>query len=42
MAMDKKAQIRPIGAEDYGVVERGVDEDKEAVEWGILVEGTED
>ena len=42
MAMDKKAQIRPIGAEDSGVVERGVDEDKEAVKWGILVEETED
>ena len=42
MAMDKKAQAHPIGAEDTGVEERGVDEDKEAAEWGILVEEIED
>ena len=42
MALDKKAQIHPIGAEDSGVAEQGVDEVKEAVEWGILVEEVED
>ena len=40
--MDKKAQVHPIGAEDTGVAEQGVDEVKEAVEWGILVEEIED
>ena len=42
MAMDKKAQAHPIGAEDTGVVEQGVDEDKEVAEWEILVEEIED
>ena len=40
--MEKKAQVHPIGAEDSGVAEQGVDEDKEVAEWGILVEEIED
>ena len=40
--MDKKAQVHPIGAEDSRVAEQGVDEVKEVVEWGILVEEIED
>ena len=35
--MDKKAQLRQIGAEDFGVVDRGVGEAKEVEGWGILV-----
>ena len=42
VALDKKAQVHPIGAEDSGVAEQGVEEIKEAVEWGILVEEAED
>ena len=37
MALDKKAQVHPIGAEDSGVVDRGVVEAKEVEKWGILV-----
>ena len=42
MALDKKAQVHPIGAEDSGVAEQGVDEVKEAVDRGMLVEEVED
>ena len=37
MALDKKAQIHPIGAKDSGVVDRGAEEAKEVEKWGILV-----
>ena len=42
MALDKKAQVHPTGAENSGVAEQGVDEVKEVVEWGMLVEEVED
>ena len=36
--MDRKAQLRQIGAENFGVVvDRGVGEAKEVEGWGILV-----
>ena len=37
VAADKKAQHLQIGAEDFGVVDRGVGEAKEVEGWGILV-----
>ena len=37
MALDKKAQLRRIAAEDSGVVDQGVVEAKEVERWGILV-----
>ena len=37
VALDRKAQLRQIGAEDFGVVDRGVVEAKEVEGWGILV-----
>ena len=35
--MDRKAQLRQIGAEDFGVVDRGMGEAKGLEGWGILV-----
>ena len=43
MALDKEAQIHQIGAEDTGVVERGVDKTKEVEGiWEIMVGEEED
>ena len=42
MAVDKKAQVHQIGAEDFGVVEWGVGECKEVEGRGILVGVVED
>ena len=35
--MDRKAQLRQIGAEDFGVVDRDLGEAKGVEEWIILV-----
>ena len=35
--MDRKAQLRQIGVEDFGMVDRGVGEAKGVEGWGILV-----
>ena len=35
--VDRKAQLRQIGAEDFGMVDRGVGEAKGMEGWGILV-----
>ena len=42
MALNRKAQIHPIGAKDSGAVEQSVDEVKEVVDQGMLVEEVED
>ena len=40
--VDRKAQAHQIGAEDFGVVEWGVGEDKVVEGWGILVDVVQD